>query len=67
MFFGAVGACYGAYLYVATYVLWTSGRVDLFWWVLLGGIAAVLVIPVGAYVAASFVRYRASGLGFSKE
>jgi hypothetical protein len=67
VFFGAVGACYGSYLYVATYVLWTSRRIDLFWWVLLGGIAALLVIPLCAYVAASFVRYRASGLGFPKE
>jgi len=67
VFFGAVGACYGAYLYVATYVLWTLARVDLFWWVLLGGIAAVLVVPVCAYVAVSFVRYGASGLSFSKE
>jgi hypothetical protein len=67
VFFGALGACYGAYLYVATYVLWTLGRVDLFWWVLLGGIGTVLVVPVGAYVAASFVRYNASGLSFSKE
>lgn len=67
VFFGAVGACYGAYLYVATHVLWTLGRVDLFWWVLLGGIGAMLIVPVGAYVAVSFARYGASGLTFSKE
>ena len=67
VFFGTFGACYGAYLYVATYVLWTLARVDLFWWVLLGGIGAVLVVPVCAYVAVSFVRYGASGLSFSKE
>jgi ABC-type lipoprotein export system ATPase subunit len=34
---------------------------------LLGGISAVLVIPIGAYVAVSFARYGASGLSFSKE
>jgi hypothetical protein len=67
VFFGAVGACYGAYLYVATYALWTLRRTDLFWWVLLGGTATVLVVPVCAYVSASFIRYGASGLGISKE
>jgi len=30
VFFGTFGACYGAYLYFATYVLWTLARVDLF-------------------------------------
>lgn len=67
VFFGAVGACYGAYLYVATYLLWSLRRIDLFWPVLIAGTVAVLVLPVCAYVAASFARYGASGLSFSKE
>jgi hypothetical protein len=67
VFFGSLGACYGAYLYVAQYLLWSEGRSDLYGWVLLAGVAAVLVVPVCAYVAASYLRYGASGLSFPKE
>jgi hypothetical protein len=62
VFFGTFGACYGIALSIYRHELLERGCRDCFWWLLGGGTAGNLVIPVLAFVLYSYVTDGVSGL-----
>jgi hypothetical protein len=62
VFFGSFGFCYGVAIRAGEYWLAAAGRSDLFWPLLTTCLAAVLIIPVLAYIALSLATTGRTGL-----
>jgi hypothetical protein len=62
VYFGAFGAAYGGALHLGQYYLLAAARAELFGILLLLGNLAVLVVPVLAYVVASYLTTGTAGL-----
>jgi hypothetical protein len=62
VYFGAFGAAYGAMLHIGQYALLVAGRDAWLLPLLLAGNVAVLVLPVLAYVATSYLKTGTAGL-----
>jgi hypothetical protein len=60
--FGAFGACYGVALALSRYYLLEVGCRECFWWLLIGGSLAGLVVPVLAFVLYSLATEGETGL-----
>lgn len=62
IYFGVLGAAYGAALRLAEYVIVHRGRPDLYPAILAAGVVLVLVLPVGAYVISQYLRTGQAGI-----
>jgi hypothetical protein len=62
VFFGSIGFCFGASLRICEYFLVHLGRWDLYWHLFLACNAAVLTVPVVAYVTFSVLTSGETGL-----
>ena len=62
VFFGAFGVCYGIAISVYRYHLLELGCRHCFWWLLIGGTLAGLLVPVLTFVLYSYATDGVSGL-----
>ncbi len=62
IFFGSMGACYGAFVKTAENVLLTGSNPVLYWSIAVVGGVSMIVVPVGVYMVVNRLRHGEWGL-----